>query len=96
MAFRNHFSSHRDDRVHAVAVGAHPIDITSGPLTPTGRAVRILAECATPPGLRYRGPGKRFCLAPGVRVQRPRHAQRLAGSAPARPRLADRPQWRFP
>ena len=46
------------------------------------------AKRATPPCLRYRGPGKRFCLAPGVRVQRPRRAQRLAGSAPARPRLA--------
>ena len=70
---------------HAVAEGAHPIDITRGPLTPTGQAERILAARATPPCPRYRGPGKRCYLARGVRVQRPRHAQRLAGSAPARP-----------
>ena len=70
---------------HAVAEGAHPIDITRGPLTPTGQAERILAGPATPPCPRYRGPAKRFYLASGVRVHRPRHAQRLAGSAPARP-----------
>ncbi len=81
---------------HAVAEGAHSINMTRGPLTPTGQAERVLAERATPPRPRYRGPGKRFCLAPGTRVQRPRHAQRLAGSAPARLRLTDRPQWRVP
>ncbi len=70
---------------HAVAEGAHPINISSGPLALTGPAERNLATRATPPCPRYRGPGKRFYLAPGARVQRPRHAQRLAGSAPARP-----------
>ncbi len=54
------------------------------------------AKRATRPCPRYRGPGKRLCLAPGVRVQWPRRAQRLAGSAPAPPHLADRPEWRLP
>ncbi len=55
-----------------------------------GQAERSLGERATPSCPRYRGPDKRFYLAPGVRVQRPRHAQRLAGSARARPPILPR------
>ncbi len=43
------------------------------------------AERGTRPCPHYCSPGKRFFLAPGVRVQWPRRAQRLAGSPPARP-----------
>ena len=48
------------------------------------------AERVTPPWPRYGGPGTRFCLAPGVRVQWPRHARRLAGS-PSGPSALRRP-----
>ena len=75
---------------HTVAEGVHPINISSGRLTPTGRVEQSLAERATPPCSRYHGTDKRFYLAPGVRVQRPRHAQRLAGSARARPPIRPR------